>query len=308
MTTFDDLHKNIVEYKQAAIQLSDLCLQVSSEKAKGQQMVYWFRGRNRRINQVLIPLEEEAKRLQKQTLEFLNDCRDAKIAIQRASNLVEREESDQAQALIERDVSPHFEVGFDLRYDAQEKRELLSSLDQTINREMADAQTDIEYYKEVEQVAKRAIDVFQTPKKTVDVDYDEFERTIREVNEKKNGADIDLPDLQSLPTEYINKTVINNLHERIRELVSQIDSLFPRWVMKEVKPCIRKIIHDVGNDRGQKAFTNRSSELLSATNKGIETFNNKYWQITGQRWERVGTNKHGYRTVKPTHEAISIIA
>lgn len=120
------------------------------------------------------------------------------------------------------------------------------------------------------------------------------------------SCDLNVGTLAPLP-ESSNEKTLEAHYLEIRTQVHQIDGRYPIRLFLDLRRTLRKIIHDIGNDRGIKAFSNRSIELIETTNQGIGMFNKKYWQITGQHWERVGTNKWGYKKVHPTHERVPLI-
>lgn len=107
--------------------------------------------------------------------------------------------------------------------------------------------------------------------------------------------------------ETFDKSAILSLHEQIRSVVASIDSRYPMRLFAESVSISKTIIQDIENDQGHKNFLYHSLELVEKTNDAINKFNNKYWQISGKRWERIGRNRHGYKTVVATHPKINEI-
>lgn len=294
MTTFSQIHDNATGYRNDFLELKKLCIQVSNEKAKGEPMVAWFRLRNRRIAQVLEPMKNELQnRIKKESnIEGLEKIKKAKSAIK-------RNEMSVAQKLVN-------EQDIDLSNNPDEALNDLNNLERETKKEQDRAATNINYYKKAIQNVDSVINLFTSTKRTKDIDYERFSSAIASINHQKRTLDIDVPDLKELPGTY-DKSIIDDLHGKIRAVVSRIDGRYP---MKLFSPAIRVnrlIIHAVGNDRGRKAFMNRANELDTHVNEAIDTFNNKYWQITGQRWERISSSGHGYRFVGATHSKVKSI-
>src|SRR5699024_10711118 len=87
MTTFSQIHGNASGYRNDFLELKQLCIQVSNEKAKGEPMVAWFRFRNRRIAQVLEPMKKELQeRIKKESnIEDMDENKKSENTIQRNS-------------------------------------------------------------------------------------------------------------------------------------------------------------------------------------------------------------------------------
>lgn len=294
MTTFSQIHDNASGYRDDFLELKQLCEQVSNEKAKGEPMVTWFRLRNRRIVQVLDPMKKELQdRIKKESnTEDLEN-------IKKAKNAVKSNQISLAQRIInEQDIK--------LSNNPDEALNDLNNLEREKNKEKDRAANNISYYKKAIQNTDSVKNLFTSTRRTKDIDYEMFSSAISSINHQKRTLDIDVPDLKELPDTY-DKSVIDDLHGKIRAVVSRVDSRYPMKLFAAAVRVNRVIIHDVGNDRGRRAFMNRANELERHVNEAIDMFNNKYWQITGQRWERIGRNRHGYKSVGATHSKIKSI-
>lgn len=294
MTTFSQIHDNASGYRNDFLELKQLCIQVSNEKAKGEPMVAWFRLRNRRIAQVLEPMKKELQdRIKKESnIEGMEN-------IKKAKNAIKRNEVIAAQKIVnEQDIK--------LSNNPDEALSDLNNLERETKKAQDRAANNVTYYRKAIQNVDSVINMFTSTKRTKDIDYERFSSAIASINHQKRTLDIDVPDLKELPGTY-DKSVIDNLHGKIRAVVARIDGRYPMKLFSEAVRVNRLIIHAVGNDRGRKAFMNRANELDKHVNKAIDTFNGKYWQITGQRWEKIARDKHGYKTVRPTHSKVKSI-
>lgn len=304
MTTFSEIYDNANGYRNNFHKLNKLVLELANEKSKGDQLVSWFRLRNRRIAQVLNPMKKELDDKIRRETERAERLRSGQEAIKKARIYVQNNQFSNAQKLLEQ-VESVLEEKIKLR-NQDEAMDKLNSLERTIKKERAKSNNDVGVYKTASKSVDRAKELFTSTRRTKDIDYEAFSRAISNINHQKNTLDIDVPDLKELPVTY-DKNHIADLYTQIRAVVAEIDSRYPMKLFAAAVKTNRIIIHDVGNDRGKRAFRNRSEELMRYTNQAIETFNNKYWQITGQRWEKIGRNRHGYRKVRATHPRISKI-
>lgn len=306
MTTFDDIYNNALEHKVLAKKLIVLLENAISEKALFQEVVSWFRGKNRYLNKIITPTLEE---IDKQT-KALNIEHDLFLDIFNVKsdvlNLIADNRYEEAQKLIEAKVEETFNRKIKLTDYKNEMDSFLSSLEDEAVLELKDIEQTLEIYKQETKHILGLEDMLINLKSSKDIHFFTLYSSIENFNEAKKKLEIDLPDIPELPTDA-DETRVEELHSEIRNVISEIDSLYPMKLFSSQKRILRKIIHDVGNERGCKAFENRLNELITNTNFSINQFNSKYWQITGKRWERVSKNAHGYRTVKATHESIAKI-
>lgn len=304
MTTFSEIYDNALGYRNDFQRLNQLVLEVSNEKAKGEPLVSWFRLRNRRIAQVLDPMRKELDDRIKKGEERAEELRSGLDAVRKARINVQNNQLANAQKVL---FSVENVLDEKIKFrNSDEAMDRLSSLENTLKKERIKSDNEIGYCKTVSKNVDRAKELFTSTRRTKDMDLEAFSSAINSINHQKNTLNIDVPDLKELPDTYDEK-YIEDLHTQIRTVVAQIDSRYRMRLFADAVQTNRIIIHDVGNDRGKRAFKNRSDELIRFTNEAIEKFNTKYWQITGQRWERVGTNSHGYRTVAATHSKINKI-
>lgn len=300
MTTFSQIHDNASGYRNDYLELNNLCLQVSNEKKKGDPVVSWFRLRNRRIVQVLEPMKEELEsRIKKETEEVENFYKGLED-VKKARNAIQNNKLLNAQRIISE------QTDIKLSQNTDEAMSELSNLERQIKKDRTILINNISYYKKSSQNVDRVKDIFSSVRRAKDIDYQIFSSAIASINHQKKTLDINVPDLKELPQTY-DKAIIDDLHAKIRAVISRIDSRYPMKIFAPAIRVNRVIIHDVGNDRGSRAFNNRSEEILRNVNEAIDIFNNKYWQITGQRWERISTNTHGYRSVASTHSKVKSI-
>lgn len=306
MTTFGDIHSNAEGYRNDLSRLNELVLKVAEEKAKGEPLVTWFRLRNRRIVQVLNPMQEELKKRIKDEKRKVASISQCTFSLKRVRSLVESQQYEQASRILNESLEMIIDETIHLANDTDRSIEQISSVEQRLKSERVKSTNNINYYVSAEKNVTRVKDLFSSTRTTKEIDIPAFDEAIKSINTQIKMLDINVPELKNLPETY-DKQVINSLHEEIRATVKLIDSRYPMKLFAKSVRTIRIIIHDVGNDRGKRAFNNRSNELITYTNEAIDTFNTKYWQITGQRWERVGRNQWGYRGVKPTHPKVNLI-
>src|SRR5699024_7315849 len=129
---------------------------------------------------------------------------------------------------------------------------------------------------------------------------------IASINHQKRTLDIDVPDLKELPGTY-DKSVIDNLHGKIRAVVARIDGRYPMKLFSEAVRVKRLIIHAVGNDRGRRAFMHRANAVERHVNEAAGIFNGKYREVAGQGWEEKARDTHVYTAVIPTHSTVESI-
>lgn len=303
---FSVIHENAQGYRDDFKALYNLLIMVSEEKGKGGPLVSWFRLRNRRVAQVLKPMEAEVRdrikfeeKKEEYYLESLQGLTQAKRA-------AEENKITLAEIILTEKVANHFKIDTHLPKEKNESLQRLNSLESQIKKKFSLLENNVNFLKKVLRDVEWTIELFTSTKRTKDIDIDEFSAAISVINKEKNDLDLQLPDLKELPETY-NKEVIENLHEQVKEQVSNIDGRYYMRIFDKPRKKLRTIIHDVSNDRGMKAFSNRANEIEELTNESLDIFNKKYWQITGQRWERIGTNQHGFRTVNATHDEIEKI-
>ncbi|WP_132981488.1 hypothetical protein [Pediococcus pentosaceus] len=306
MTTFDDIRNNALGYRNDFNRLNQLMLKLSAEKAKGDPLVAWFRLRNRRVAQVLDPMKEELKLKTKEGKRKVVSISQSTFAIRKVQSLVAEERLSNATRALNKIVEPILNETVQLSNDADQAIDQINEVNSKIKAERNKLTNDIAYYEMSEKNCDRVKELFTSTRTTKDIDIPAFSEGIRSINDQIKMLDIDVPALKELPKTY-DKQTVDSIHEEIRSVVQTIDSRYPMKIFAKAVRTLRIIIHDVSNDRGKKAFRNRSDEILMNTNEAIQIFNAKYWQITGQRWERVGTNQWGYRSVKATHQPIEKI-
>lgn len=303
MTTFTQIHDNADGYRKDYTELKNLCLQVAEEKGKGDPVVSWFRLRNRRTAQILDPMKEEIEARINKEEQNIEEADKGLSNIKKAKQAAQNNQIRVAQRLIDESGK----LVNDLKLSSSdESLDQLSNAERELSRIRSNAVGNISSLKKASQNVDQAKDLFVSTQKAKEIDHEAFSSAINTINNQKNKLDIDVPYLKEVPPTYDN-SIINNLHEAIRAVVKRIDSRHPMRLFSSAIQTNRTIIHDVGNDRGRRAFTNRAGEIDARVNEAIEAFNSKYWQITGQRWERIGTNTHGYRYVGSTHSRIKTI-
>lgn len=306
MTTFSEIHDNATGYRNEFDELNGLIKRLANEKAKGDPLVSWFRLRNRRIAQVLDPMKNELELRIRKDSDRGQKLENSLEAVKKARIAVQSNQLINAQRIIGEQVEKISDESIKLSRNSDESLSQLSNLEREIKKERTKLINNVSYYNNSSKNVDRVKGIFSSARRTKDIDYETFSSAISSINQQKNMLDIDVLDLKELPETY-DKNEISSLHEQIRSVVAKIDSRYPMKLFAASVRVNRTIIHDVGNDRGRKAFTNRSEELVRNTNEAIEKFNSKYWQITGQRWERVGTNRHGYKKVVATHQKIKLL-
>lgn len=306
MTTFGEIHSNAEGYRNDFSRLNELVVQVAQEKEKGEPLVTWFRLRNRRIAQVLDPMKEEVQSKIKDEKKKITMISQSFYLLKKVTKLIEREQYETGESLINELVERVFDDSVHLTREIDTSKEELKRIEQKLKIERERTSHSINYYESVVKNVERTKELFSNTRTTKDIDIPAFSEAIQRINQQIQQLDIQVPELKSLPETY-DKQVIASLHEEIRTVVHAIDSRYPMKLFAKPLKTVRTVIHDVGNDRGRRAFQNRSKEILEGANEAVEIFNSKYWQITGQRWERVGRNQWGYKTVNATHEKIQLI-
>lgn len=303
MTTFNDIHANALGYRNDLNRLNQLVMDLSAEKAKGDPLVTWFRLRNRRVAQVLDPMKAELKGRTKDDKRKAVNISQSFFSIKKARRMVENEQSKTAGKLLDEITESIFNESITPSKDANVLDDQIAEVENRLKSERTKVTNNVNYYESAQKNVDRVKELFSSTRTTKDIDIPAFTEAIQSINQQIEMLDLNVPELKQLPETYDKKTV-EQLHNEIRSVVQSIDSRYRMKLFNNAIKTIRIVIHDVGNDRGKKAFSNRSKEIVEFTNEAIETFNSKYWQITGQRWERVGTNQWGYRSVKATHPQI----
>lgn len=306
MTTFGEIHSNAEGYRNEFRQLNDLVLRVAQEKAKGEPLVTWFRLRNRRIEQVLDPMKEELQSRIKEEKQKRTTIRQSSSNLKRVMTFVERGQLKKAEHLLNEVIENVLEESIHLTGDIDSSKEVIESVKRQVKVEQEKASVRIKDYETVMKQVTSTKELFSSTRTTKEIDVPAFSEAIQRMNQQIQRLDIQVPELKELP-EMVDKQAIEALHGEIRAVVQEIDSRYPMKLFAKPLKTIRTVIHDVGNDRGRRAFQNRSKEIIEGANEALETFNGKYWQITGQRWERVGRNQWGYKEVKATHPKIQLI-
>lgn len=308
MTTFDDIYGNALDHRDLAEQLGVLLEKAIFEKRLFQEVVSWFRGRNRYLNKIILPALDELNKMERKKKKSIENLQEAKASLPEILNLVADHRYEEAQKKFDLKIGEPFDLDthlIDYRYDIDA---YLKDLEEDIEDLLKQAVEDIETYrdqKEDIEILKESLSKLTSSK---EINTWKLFHEVDDFNQIKNELEIDLPDIPELPNYMsISENRIRTVHSEIRALISEMDSLYPMKLFETQKRCLRKIIHDVGNERGRKAFENRRNELITSTNFSVTQFNFKYWQITGKRWERVSTNAHGYRSVKATHQPIKEI-
>lgn len=306
MTTFGEIHGNAEGYRNDFSRLNELVLQVAQEKAKGEPLVAWFRLRNRRIAQVLDPMKEEVQSRIKDEKKKITMIRQSFSTSKKVTSLVEREQFEQAEHILNEVTEELFDDTTHLKRDIDASKEEINRMERQLKTERGKASATITDYHVVIKNVEQTKELFSSTRTTKEIDISAFHDAIQRINHHIERLDIDVPELKGLPETY-DKQVTASLHEEIRTVIQAIDSRYTMKLFAKPLKTVRTVIHDVGNDRGRKAFQNRSKEILEGVNEALEIFNTKYWQITGQRWERVGRNQWGYKAVKATHPKIPLI-
>ncbi|EGO2601778.1 hypothetical protein AACB35_02005 [Enterococcus faecalis] len=306
MTTFGEIHSNAEGYKNDFNELNKLVLRVAEEKAKGEPLVTWFRLRNRRIAQVLDPMKEEVESKSKYEKRRVAAISKSFFLLKKAFNFIEAEQFEKAEKLINEVSEELLDETIYLPKNVDSAKEEVNRIERNLKNERDKATAEIDYYAVVIKNVDNVKELFSSTRTTKEIDILTFSKAIQSINQQIDRLDIQVPALKELPETY-DRQVIESLHEEIRTVVKSIDSRYTMKLFTKPLKTVRTVIHDVGNDRGRRAFQNRSNEIIEGVNEAIEIFNSKYWQITGQRWERVGRNEWGYKTVNATHPKIETI-
>jgi len=300
VTTFDEIHTNAEGYRKDYTELKKLCLQLAEEKAKGNPVVSWFRLRRRRIAQVLDPMRAEIESRIRAETQQIEKSDKGLSNVKRANQAVQSSQFARAQKII--DESADITGDIKLHYSG-EAIDQIAFVESELKKARHNSASNINYLNKTLQHVDYTKELFNSTQRAKDIDHSAFDSAINTINHRKSVLDIDVPYLKEVPPTYDNK-VVQSVHDEIRSVVQRIDGRYPMRLFSAALRINRIVIHDVGNDRGSRAFTNRANEIDANVNESIDAFNTKYWQITGQRWERIGTNKHGYRHVAATHPKV----
>lgn len=303
MTTFSEIRDNALGYKKGLNNLNSLVLQLSAEKQKGEPLVTWFRLRNRRVAQVIDPAIQELKQRIKDEKRRVANISKSVFTLKRVNNLVESQQIELANRFLNESIEKILEETIVLSKNVDTSIEQLEIVKQELNSEKSKSINNINYYDSSEKKLDKIKQLLLSTRTTKEIDIPAFTEAINSVNSLIKILDIDVPEMKQLPDTF-DKNKIQSLHEEIRSVVGEIDSRYKMKLFADSIRVVRIIIHDVGNDRGRRAFNKRSEELIETTEEAVQKFNNKYWQITGKRWERTGREQWGYVTVKPTHQPI----
>lgn len=129
---------------------------------------------------------------------------------------------------------------------------------------------------------------------------------IAQANSGLDALDADISRVEPVPADTSADTV-GQLFDEIRATISEIRGLYPQKKFDDALHVLDRVSHDMNDNRGVKAFSNRASELQDAVNTGITWENTHKWQITGVRYERKAGNQYGPTKVTPTHPTIPLI-
>lgn len=130
---------------------------------------------------------------------------------------------------------------------------------------------------------------------------------IDELNTAVKSLDLDVALIPRLP-EPIDSNILSSLYQNIGSEINKVRSLYPQSKFNDSLRIVSMIRHDVSDDRGYKAFSNRKQDLVRTTNRALEYFNTHTWQVSGKRWERISGHSHGFKSVTPTHTKIKEIS
>lgn len=300
---FDDIYINAEGYRKEFQELYRLLIQVSEEKSKIKPLVSWFRLRNRKISKVINPMILEVQERIKKEKDREQSLVDFIRYLSNAKFLIKNDKIMFVEITLQKNLFKQFNL--DLRFP-DKKRNVIQWLTD-IEKEMLTIKKKIEMrkkeYKTFINTLEESKELFQITKRTKDIDREKFIKVIQSVNNGKQNLGIKGEELEEIPDSY-SEQIMEELYKEIRKIVAQIDSRYPMKIYLDSRKILRKVIHDISNDRGTNAFLNRANEIEIFTSKAIKMFNRKYWQITGQRWERIGTQKHGYQTVPTTHSPL----
>lgn len=303
MTTFSEIRENALAYKNGLNNLNNLVLELSAEKQKGEPLVTWFRLRNRRVAQVIDPAIQELKQRIKDDKKRVANISKSSFSLKRVTNLVESQQIDLANRFLNESIEKILEDSIVLSKNIDASIEQLESVKQDLKSEQNKAINNINYYSSSEKKLEKIKELLLSTRTTKDIDIPAFTEAINIVNDLIKILDIDVPEMKQLPDTF-DKNKVQSLHDDIRSVIREIDSIYKMKLFADSIRVVRIIIHDVGNDRGRRAFNKRSEELLETTEEAVQKFNEKYWQITGQRWQRIAREQWGYVNVRATHQPI----
>lgn len=303
---FSVVYDNARGYRNDFKELYDLLIQLSREKEKDKRLVSWFRLRKRRINQILKPMQIEIKRRIKEEQKKMELSFKVLDGLNQFKDIVGENKTAYNEEILNETLTEFLENIAHITKEKCKSVKKLNNLEFQVKNYLSVSQNNIEYLEKVLLDIESAIKLFLSIKRTKEIDIDEFSMVIRVVNEINDDLGLQILNIQELP-ETSNEAIIKKLYEKIKTKISEIDTRYDMKIFKKPKERLRIISHDISNDRGMRAFNNRANEIKQLTNDSITIFNMKYWQITGKRWEKVGTNKHGYRSVNATHDKIEKI-
>lgn len=303
---FSVVYDNAQGYRNDFKELYDLLIRLSKEKEKDKRLVSWFRLRKRRINQILKPMQIEVNRRIKEEQKKIELSFKVLDGLNRFKEIVRENKTVYNEEILNETLVEFLENNAHI---TKEKYELVKKLDNfelQVENYLSVSQNNIEYLEKVSLYIESTIKLFLSIKRTKEIDTDEFSMVIRGVNEINDDLGLQILNMQELP-EKSNEVIIKKLYGKIKIKISEIEMRYDMKIFKKPKERLRIISHDISNDRGMRAFNNRANEIKQLTNESITIFNMKYWQITGKRWEKVGTNKHGYRSVNAIYDEIDKI-
>lgn len=300
MTTFDTIYNNCLGYRNEYEQLISHIFIVINEKQKQAPLISWFRQRRRIANRILDPacfdLAERIKNSQKDTANSI-------LLINKALEALEDNNREQTILFLKR-LNERSSIDIQMFSD---NRVITEFLELEKNKLLTNqAHVEDTYMKTIKHIQK-INDTIMSANHAKDIDISAFTKSINDFLRIREQLNIDVEQIPQIPLEF-NQKVIEDQYAIMRDLIKKIDSRYPMKLFKNCWHIERLIIHDISNDRGQRAFKNRAVSLMNYANDAITTFNEKYWQITGQRWEKRGPeNMYSYVSVKATHSNIPLI-
>lgn len=176
---------------------------------------------------------------------------------------------------IAQSVQKRREINFEIE-EAQSTLKDLQKHTEALKAQINDTQRSLAIRQEIITECDKLIGMLQVST-SKDLNTNAITDALSLINEEaeKRGVDtIGIP--PNYPIEEIT-----DFHQKIRDLVASVDGLYKMKSFDDADKVLRLIIHDIGNNRGTVALTNRSGELVNAANSALSRINSQYWQISG---------------------------
>lgn len=309
--SFDQLYDATLEIRRYTIDLNELLDQVIKVLEHDKEVTAWWRNRKRYSNLLQDKLDEtlnEFKGYNKKQLEKEREYENKLDRIKYFKRIIpDYAYENNLRNLVDKAIYELDLKDMPYRYEHIFVEEWLIENHNAIARDLKNISVKNDYELEKLTAKKNAftnalylLEPAKTIKDIVSI-RDEFNSFLTKLRKQEYITNIPL-----IPYGTDNAQR-EQLFEEVHAVMKKLRSVPAPTFADVVDAILTKISHDMSNNRGMRAFSNRQQELIAAANQFITKLNG-WWQISGRRWERIGSrNRHGWKTVKPKKPEIPTI-